>query len=211
MADLLMRFVSFSAVALAAASLATGAVASGQPKFSLASLPGLVAPKPPLPKNTPWLDLTTSDGDSRAFNLQSSWIFEPGLLMNAVQRAGFRRGYRRLWGADKLQTYDYREVRGFALLFRTASGARIALTAMHRDDRKHMPPGSFLRWQGFGDGSYGFAETGHEPDAVYEWRAGNVVLIAQADCGGVTCQFDDVVPVAHAYAKALEARAKRTS
>src|SRR5215467_8100806 len=123
MADLLMRFVSFSVVAVALKKKTNGAVASGQPKFSLASLPGLVAPKPPLPKNTPWLDLTTSDDDSRAFNLQSSWIFEPGLLMNAVQRAGFRRGYRRLWGADKLQTNDYREVRGFALLFRTASGA----------------------------------------------------------------------------------------
>ena len=72
---------------------------------------------------------------------------------------------------------------GYALLFRTAAGARTALMAMRRDDLKHSPPGGFLRWPEFGDDSLGAADTGKEPLAFYEWRVGNVVLVAQVDCG----------------------------
>ena len=81
-----MRFVSFGVVVVVAGSLVVGAAAAREPVFSIPSLPRLVAPKPPLPNNTPWIDDTTSDGDSRAFDLQSSWLFDPGPLMNAVRR-----------------------------------------------------------------------------------------------------------------------------
>jgi hypothetical protein len=82
---------------------------------------------------------------------------------------------------------------------------------MRRDDLNHVSPSDRLRWHEFGDESYGFAVAGKEPGAIYEWRFGNVVLIAQADCGGVNCRFDDVVPVTHAYVSVLDAHARRTS
>jgi hypothetical protein len=68
-----------------------------------------------------------------------------------------------------------------------------------------------LRWNEFGGESYGLANTGQAPAVAYNWRIGNLVMVAQADCEGDTCSFDDVVPVTHAYARALDAHAKRTS
>ena len=205
-----MRRVSFATVLLTAISVSAGAAASSEPPFAVASLPRLVAPKPPLPKNAAWHDLTTSDGDSRAFDLQSSWLFDPGPLMNAMQRAGFQRGYRRLWDADELQPYDYRTAVASALLFRTVGGARAALAALRGDDLTHARDARVLRWGEFGNDSLGLTRAGEEPYAFYEWRVRNVVLIAQAYCD-VACTFDDVVPVTRAYARALDLRAKRTS
>ena len=209
-----MRSAPFGVVVVLAGSLAAGAAGSKEPVFSIANLPGLVAPKPPLPEKTRWAADTTKERESRAFALADSWLFNPANpSMDTVRRAGFRRGYRRVWSADNFKPNDDRQVRGFALLFGTAAGARTALATMRADSLRRAPAvgGRVLRWHEFGAGSLGEAATGKKPHAVYEWRVGNVVLVADAGCGGAECQFQDVTAVAHAYARVLDAGAKRAS
>lgn len=131
--------------------------------------------------------------------------------MDAVRRAGFDRGYRRVWGADKFQPYDYRTVTGWAVLFRTSAGAKEGLAAMATDLEKHAPSGDVVRWHEFGDESVGAVDTGKRPSAAYLWRVGNVLLVASTDCGGVQCKFADLEPVEHAYARELDSRARNKS
>lgn len=90
------------------------------------------------------------------------------------------------------------------MLFRTPAGARAGLAALKR---AIAPGGTALHWPEFGADSRGATVLGQTPFASYAWRMGNVVLLATSHCD-VACDFD-VVPVNRAYARALNANARR--
>ena len=193
----LLRYLALSsAIGFVIVPVALGASAAHS--YARSDLPKVVAPLPPA--NDEWLDVTTSDGDPRAFGLS---YFEEKPLITAMRRAGFRMGYKRAWSAQAIQPYDYRTAEADALLFRTAAGALAGLNAL-----KHsVSRAPTLRWPELGGGSFGWAVLGKMPSVLYEWRIGNLVLVANAYCD-VECQFDDVVPVTRAYAHTLDKTAK---
>jgi hypothetical protein len=192
--------IGVAAIALAAASPGS---TSTPPLFSKGDLPRLVAPRPPLPTGTEWLDVTTSDGDSRNFGL--AW-FEQEPLISEMRSAGFQRGYSRSWSADTIEPYDYRTVEGRTMLFRTAAGARAGLAALKRAVAGGGRP---QHWPEFGVDSFGIATLGKKPVDYYAWRVVNVILLASAYCD-VECEFE-VVPVNRAYARVLNVTARRKS
>ena len=128
-------------VALTSAVVALTVVGCGtrssSPVFSRADLPRVVSPRPPLPKRTRWIDVTTSDGDNRALGFEG--FLDPGPLLDELRKTDFQLGYHMIWSADARAPYEYRNEAAYAFLFRTASGARTALKAFRHYTPKLLP------------------------------------------------------------------------
>lgn len=206
MRRLAVPLVLFSALALAAGGSA--GTPSGSP-ISARELPGIVDPMPKLPQwsfeeGDPYLCPIPSHAP--AFTLPE-WLGESPtsakkVVAGKLRKAGFIIGRHLVWNGNRPFSAD---AAVFAYLFRTAWGARNALTAL----RRGLGRGPV---KGLGEQSFGLHHRGTGADgdfAVYLWRRGNLVVLTEIACDA-SCGFLIVAP-ARAYAGQIDARAKRAA
>jgi len=131
---------------------------------------------------------------------------EERATVRAFRRAGFRRIYQRSFNGA-LNVAD-----GTAYLFVSAAGSTKAFAVLKHTLEK---PGGVsqrvtpLLADGLGEEAWAAHVTGGADGAVFLWRRGTLVVVADMSCDA-SCGFD-VVAAVRTYADEIDQRAKETS
>jgi len=153
----------------------------------------------------------STDGGSTTLTLSDlrrrAQTTEDKATVKAFERAGFRRIFQRSFnGAVNVADAT-------AYLFRTAAGAAKGLSVLQKTLEK--PGGVSQRVtpvpaKGLGDDAWaGHVIGGGTEGALFLWRTGSLVVVADMSCDD-TCDFD-VVEAVRAYVDAIDKRAKEMS
>jgi hypothetical protein len=181
------------ALLFATAGNASGPTGSA---FSVGDLHPIGAPRPPKSAGActptdPFLgkaDLTLADLPSK-FKPQKDFV-------NALRRAGFKRGYNKVWSCA------VGDVVIFLYLVRDTAGARAVVGKMSGGCGAKR-----LAANGLGPPSFGcYTTQGSDKLAAYVWSRGNLVLFAETLCEGCDTA---IAPVARSYAGLIDAAAAR--